>query len=90
MRELRLAAKQSQETLSAMAEIHTNYLGGLERGERNIGALNLYRLADALNITIAQLLDFENPRPEIDGPVPPPKPPKVKKRKRTKQARTVR
>jgi transcriptional regulator with XRE-family HTH domain len=40
----------SQEELATRAGIHRTYLGGAERGERNIGLLNLLRIARALGV----------------------------------------
>ena len=55
MRELRLGLGLSQEELAERAGLHRNYIGGVERGERNIGLLNVDRLAAALN---SRLLDL--------------------------------
>lgn len=46
----------SQEDLAGRAGLHRTYLGGIERGERNIGLLNVLRLARALRIPAAALL----------------------------------
>lgn len=46
----------SQEALADLAGVHRNYLGGIERGERNVGIDNLEKLARALDISLAELL----------------------------------
>ena len=45
----------SQEELADRAGIHRTYLGGVERGERNIGLLNILRIARALDIPASEL-----------------------------------
>lgn len=46
----------SQEKLAERANVHRTYIGTVERGETNITLLNMYKLANALNIDIKQLL----------------------------------
>ena len=46
----------SQEKLAERADVHRTYIGTVERGETNITLLNMYKLANALNIDIKQLL----------------------------------
>ena len=55
IRELRLAAGMSQEELADRAGLHRTYIGGIERGERNIGLLNVFRLAVTFDISVAEL-----------------------------------
>lgn len=55
VRELRLAAGMSQEDLADRAGLHRTYIGGIERGERNIGLLNVFRLAGTFGISVADL-----------------------------------
>ena len=46
----------SQESLALGADLDRSYVGGVERGERNISIINLKKIADALNIPVSQLL----------------------------------
>ncbi len=55
VRELRMGLGLSQEELAERAGLHRNYIGGVERGERNIGLLNVDRLAAALNSRLSEL-----------------------------------
>jgi transcriptional regulator with XRE-family HTH domain len=57
IRELRLAAGISQEGLAERCGMHRTYVGGIERGERNVSFRNLLRLADALGVRASQLLE---------------------------------
>ncbi len=57
LREYRHKSELSQEKLAAKAGIDRTYVGGAERGERNLALVNIVRLADALGIHPAQLLE---------------------------------
>ena len=57
VRAYRLQAELTQEKLAERAGVDRTYVGGVERGERNVGLLNLVRLADALEIPPAHLLE---------------------------------
>lgn len=57
VRQRRLSLGMSQETLADKATLHRTYVGGVERGERNISVLNLLRLAEALNVPASRLLE---------------------------------
>jgi len=56
LRELREKKGWSQEELAFRAELHRNYVGGIERGERNVGVENIAKLAKALDIRPRDLL----------------------------------
>lgn len=57
VRELRLALDLSQEELAERAELHRNYVGGVERGERNVSLLNIVKLAHGLDAEPSELLE---------------------------------
>jgi transcriptional regulator with XRE-family HTH domain len=51
IRSLRERKGLSQERLAELADLHRNYVGGIERGERNVGLRNIIRLAKALGVS---------------------------------------
>ncbi|WP_036746558.1 helix-turn-helix domain-containing protein [Parachlamydia acanthamoebae] len=56
IREKRLILGLSQEKLAEKADLHTNYVGSVERGERNIAIENIYALANALDCSPKDLM----------------------------------
>ncbi len=56
MRRLRAARGLSQDALAFEAQMNRTYLGGVERGERNVSLDNIARIAKALGIDAWQLL----------------------------------
>lgn len=56
LRRIRLEKKLTQEQVAELAELHTNYISSVERGERNISICNIERIAHALNVPMTLLL----------------------------------
>ena len=56
LRRRREAAGLSQEALAALANLHRNYIGLLERGQRMPSILVVQQLAAALESTMSKLL----------------------------------
>lgn len=50
VRKIRLEVGLSQESLAHACELDRSYIGGVERGERNISLINIVRIANALEV----------------------------------------
>ena len=61
VRQLRQEKGWSQEELASQCDLDRTYVSGVERGVRNIGLLNILRIADALSIKASALLEFHHP-----------------------------
>lgn len=55
IRELRKGRGFSQEGFAAEAGLDRAYYGGIERGERNVAALNLIQIALCLDVEVGEL-----------------------------------
>lgn len=68
VRRFREAGGLSQEELAERSGLHRNYIGGIERGERNVGVKALFRLAEGLGLRPAELLADGRPLPTSAEP----------------------
>jgi transcriptional regulator with XRE-family HTH domain len=58
VRTLRLRLGWSQEHLAGVVGLDRSYVGGVERGERNVSLENIAKLADALMLPLNELMDL--------------------------------
>lgn len=56
IRRLRKSRGISQEKLALMADVDTSYVGRVERGDNNVAILTLIKIAEALEITLSELM----------------------------------
>ena len=57
VRELRQAQGYSQESFAAACGLDRTYIGGIERGERNVALRNIETIAETLGITLSELME---------------------------------
>jgi transcriptional regulator with XRE-family HTH domain len=57
VRELRKAKGFSQEAFAAHCGLDRTYIGGIERGERNVALRNIEIIARALDLTVSELME---------------------------------
>jgi len=57
VRQLRNQQDISQEELAHKANLHRTYIGMIERAEKNITLLNIEKIANALEVSIKDLID---------------------------------
>ncbi len=55
LRERRHKLGVSQEAFADLCGLDRTYVGGIERGERNVGLANIEKLARALKISLSEL-----------------------------------
>src|SRR5262249_42108567 len=60
LRRLRSKSGLTQEQLAHVCRLDRSYVGGIERGERNVSLENLAKLARGLEISLRELMNFEN------------------------------
>jgi transcriptional regulator with XRE-family HTH domain len=59
VRQIRSQHGWSQEELADQCGLHRTYIGGVERGERNISLLNIAKIATALQVEVIELFRRE-------------------------------
>lgn len=47
--------KMSQEAFADLCELDRTYIGGIERGERNVALVNIEKIARALKVSLSEL-----------------------------------
>ncbi len=47
----------SQEKFAEKANVHRTYIGTVERGETNVTLVNIYKLAEALEVSVTKLME---------------------------------
>jgi transcriptional regulator with XRE-family HTH domain len=57
VREQRKEQGYSQESFAPACELDRTYMGGIERGERNIALRNIEKIAETLGISISELME---------------------------------
>jgi transcriptional regulator with XRE-family HTH domain len=57
VRDLRKGKGLSQEALALACDLDRTYVGGVERGERNISLLNIHKIAAALGVPAGELFN---------------------------------
>ena len=67
IRRLREAKNISQEEFASLADLDRAYYGGIERGERNVAALNLIKIATALKVEVGELFPQIAKKTELRG-----------------------
>jgi transcriptional regulator with XRE-family HTH domain len=65
IRDIRKSKGLSQEALAEKAGFNSSYIGFIERAERNISLKNLEKIAQALNVSVYQLLTYVKENDEL-------------------------
>lgn len=68
IRRLRKTKSWSQERLAFEARLHRTYIGDIERGQRNVSVLNLQKIASALGVHAARLLETDDSTTSLQEP----------------------
>ncbi len=67
VRRLRKAKGLSQEQLAELSGLHTNYIGQVERGEKNLTIETLQKIVAGLDVSLEELFRFLDPMERKDA-----------------------
>lgn len=56
VREMRSESGMSQEELAHRSGVDRSYMSSIERGEQNVGLMSMHRIAEALGVSLAELV----------------------------------
>ena len=59
LKELRIKSNLSQEELASLAKLDRTYITYIETGKKNVTVSTLYKITNALNITLKDFFDFD-------------------------------
>jgi transcriptional regulator with XRE-family HTH domain len=59
IKELRKSKKMTQQQFADLSDLHKNYIGMIERGERNPSLINIENIAKAFEISLSELMKFD-------------------------------
>lgn len=68
LRQARVDAGLRQQDLAQRAEMDRGYLGGIERGERNVSYTNLHRLAVEIGVPLSRIIAAAEAGPDDPPP----------------------
>lgn len=57
LKEIRIKQNLTQVELAEKSDLHPNYIGMVERGERNPSLINIDKLAKGLNISLSEIFN---------------------------------
>lgn len=56
LKRVRAERGYSQEKLAEIVDLHRTYISGIERGTRNVSLRNIEKIAQALDLSVVELL----------------------------------
>lgn len=59
VKQLRIENKMTQEQFAQKCDLHKNYIGMIERGERNPSLINIETIACTFEISLSELMNFD-------------------------------